>query len=67
MQFYILVYHFCFGCINGEVVDRLLIDLELNISSDFSERRTYHGNLSIAQFDLSFKIEDPIGIIHAVL
>ena len=56
-QFYIVVYHFCrTGCPDGEVVDRLLIDLELNRSSEFTGRRTYHGSLGIAQFDLSFRV-----------
>ena len=59
MQFYIIVYHFCVGCGFGEgrVVDRFLINMELGISSSFTERRTYygiHGNVS--QFDLSFRI-----------
>ena len=55
-QFYIIVYHFCFGCPDGEVVDRLFIDMELGISSTFTERRTYSGRLNISQFDLSFRI-----------
>ena len=37
-------------------MDRLLIDLELNRSSEFTGRRTYHGSLGIAQFDLSFRV-----------
>jgi hypothetical protein len=57
MQFYIVVYHFCLGCINGEIVDRLLIDLVLDLSSDFTDRMTYFGTLNISQFDLSFRID----------
>ena len=54
MQLYIIVYH-----IPGNrfaVVDRVPIDLELGISSDFTERRTYSGMLNISQFDMSFRL-----------
>ena len=51
------MYHFCVGCTAAKFLDRLLIDLELNISSSFTERRTYSGIRNFVQFDMSFKIE----------
>ena len=50
------MYHFCGNCQTGEVVDRVLINMDLSISSHFTERRTYSGIHSISQFDLSFRI-----------
>ena len=55
-QFYIIVYHFCGGCLDAEVVDRVLINMDLSISPHFTERRTYSGIHNISQFDLSFRI-----------
>ena len=34
-----------------------MIDLELNRSPDFTERRRYFGRMNIAQFDLSFRVD----------
>ena len=58
MQLYIVVYHLVGGA-GGPfflVVDRVPIDLELGISTDFTERRTYSGMLNISQFDMSFRL-----------
>jgi hypothetical protein len=38
-------------------VDRLLINLVLDVSSDFTDRATYVGRQNISQFDLSFRIQ----------
>ena len=38
-------------------MDRVFVDLELNISSSFTERRTYSGSHGFAQFDTSFRID----------
>ena len=35
----------------------MFIELELNISSSFTERRTYSGSRDFAQFDMSFRID----------
>ena len=50
------MYHFCGGCLDAEVVDRVLINMDLSISPHFTERRTYSGIHNISQFDLSFRI-----------
>ena len=57
VQFYIVVYNQASATFDPRVVDRVLIDLELNISSNFTERRTYNGLSGFSQFDMSFKIE----------
>jgi len=57
VQFYIVAYHVCrTNCIFGSTIDRFLINVELELSSTFTERRTYVGELGIAQFDLSFRV-----------
>ena len=56
MQFYIVVYHIRTGIPVPDVVDRFQIDLELSITSDFTERKTYYGLQNLTQFDMSFKI-----------
>ena len=56
-QFYIVVYSFFPGTVVARVVDRFLIDLELNISSDPIARTTYSGIHNVSQFDLSFGID----------
>ena len=39
------------------MLDRFLIDLQLNVSSVFTERTTYYGIHNISQFDLSFRLQ----------
>ena len=55
MQFYIVTYHVR-NVTNFNIVDRVPIDLELSISSTFTERRTYSGIYNISQFDMSFRL-----------
>ena len=42
-------------------MDRFEIDLELNISTNFTVRTTYFGKHRLSQFDLSFKLEGECG------
>ena len=35
----------------------MFIELELNISSSFTERRTYNSSRDFVQFDMSFRID----------
>ena len=58
MQFYVVTYHFTSNPTGSEYVyvDRVPIDLQLNISTNFTERRTYSGIHNISQFDMSFRL-----------
>ena len=58
MQFYVVTYHFTSNPAGREyvVVDRVPIDLQLNISTNFTERRTYPGIHNTSQFDMSFRL-----------
>ena len=47
-------------------MDRVLIDLELNISSNFTGRRTYSGMWNISHFDISFRIIDGQSFVSKV-
>ena len=58
-QFAIVAYNTAGGA--PRVVDRVLIDLELKISSSFTERRTYRGINGFSQFDMSFRIDGECG------
>ena len=58
MQFYLVAYHVCrTSCIFGSAIDRFPINLLLDVSSSFTQRRTYNGDYGIATFDLSFKLD----------
>ena len=37
-------------------MDRVPIDLQLNLSTEFTEKRTYSGIHDISQFDMSFRL-----------
>ncbi len=50
-----MVYRFTLGGITAFIVDRFLIDLELDIG--VTERNIYQGNSNISQFDLSFRVQ----------
>ena len=56
MQFYVVTY--LVTAIGSEYVyvDRVPIDLQLNLSTNFTERRTYSGIHNISQFDMSFRL-----------
>ena len=57
MQFYILTYdRIADPDVRFVVVDRVPIDLQLNLSTNFTERRTYSGIHNISQFDMSFRL-----------
>ena len=57
MQFYILTYdRIADPDVRFVVVDRVPIDLQLNLSTEFTERRTYSGIHNISQFDMSFRL-----------
>ena len=58
MQFYVVTYHFTANPTGSEhvYVDRVPIDLQLNLSTEFTERRTYSGIHNISQFDMSFRL-----------
>ena len=63
VRFFIITYH---RPTDGDVstiraTDRFEIDLELNISTDFTERRTYVGIHGFSQFDLSFRVAGECG------
>ena len=62
MQFYVVTYHFTSVTVAPGTdreyvyVDRVPIDLQLNLSTNFTERRTYSGIYNISQFDMSFRL-----------
>lgn len=58
VQLYIITYFRPPGGSVSEirVVDRLFLNFELDVTSNFTERTTFSGSLGISQFEISFRV-----------